>query len=56
MIIRKERKLKCKKCGKRITLRSYDGLANDAWYIDSGDSRCDKGTDRAPWHNLRTGK
>ena len=52
MIIRKIRKLKCRRCGQTITLRSYDGLAEDAWYIDAKETTCPKGK-RVTWHYLR---
>ena len=40
MIIRKERKLTCRRCKKRVTVRSYEGLDPDAWYIDGKEFWC----------------
>jgi len=43
MVIRKERKLTCRRCKKRVTVRSYEGLDPDAWYIDGKECMCPAG-------------
>lgn len=45
MIIRAEKVEKCEVCGEEITLRSYEGLDEDAWYTSH---TCEKILDIPP--------